>query len=70
MLLRKAEYEDTLAKKRIEYRLARESQLNNDNLRKQEESIKRQEDLKKATILYEHEMKVKIFFYKYFSKID
>jgi ATPase family AAA domain-containing protein 3A/B len=47
-----------LAKKRIEYRLGRESQLNQDNLRKQEESIKRQEDFKKATIQYEYEMKV------------
>ena len=33
--------------------------MNQENVNKQEESIRRQEEFKKATILYEHEMKVK-----------
>ena len=56
--LRKALYEDELAKKRIQLRLALERQSADENLKKQEESIRRQEDLRRATIMYEQEMRV------------
>ena len=45
--------------KRIQLRLFLEKQSQEDNLKKQEESIMRQEELRKATKMYEHEMKVK-----------
>ncbi|PAV63701.1 hypothetical protein WR25_07809 [Diploscapter pachys] len=53
----RAEYQDQLARKRQEEELASKARLQEDQLRKQEESVKRQEDLRKATI--EHELSLK-----------
>ena len=55
----KSRYDDYLAKERIQYRLQRERENNEENLKKQEESIQRQEAFKRATIEYEHQQKLK-----------
>jgi ATPase family AAA domain-containing protein 3A/B len=55
----KSQYDDKLAKQRIEYRLQRERQTNEDNLLKQEESLRKQESMKRATMEYEHQLKLK-----------
>jgi ATPase family AAA domain-containing protein 3A/B len=55
----KSRYDDYLAKERIQYRLQKERETNEENLRKQEESIQRQEAYKRATIEYEHQQKLK-----------
>ena len=55
----KSRYDDFLAKERIQYRLQRERETNEDNIKKQEESIQRQEAYKRATLEYEHQQKLK-----------
>ena len=55
----KSRYDDFLAKERIQYRLQRERETNEENLKKQEESIQRQEAYKRATMEYEHQQKLK-----------
>ena len=55
----KSRYDDYLAKERIQFRLQKERETNEENLRKQEESIQRQEAYKRATIEYEHQQKLK-----------
>jgi ATPase family AAA domain-containing protein 3A/B len=54
----KSRYDDQLAKERIEYRLRRERDVQDENLRQQEESIKKQEAMKRATLEYEHQLKL------------
>ena len=54
----KAEYEDFLAKKRIEYKLKREKENNDEILKRQEQSIIKQEKEKKDTLTHEHNLKV------------
>jgi ATPase family AAA domain-containing protein 3A/B len=55
----KSAYDDKLAKDRIQYRMQMERAANDENLRKQEESIRRQEALRQATLEYEHQNKLK-----------
>ena len=50
--LQRAEYQDQLARKRQEEELAAKARLQEDQLRKQEESVKRQEDLRKGMYFY------------------
>ncbi|XP_061639620.1 ATPase family AAA domain containing 3 [Phyllopteryx taeniolatus] len=50
----RAQYQDKLARQRYEDQLRQQQMLNEDNLRKQEESVQKQEAMRKATI--EHEM--------------
>ena len=54
----KALYEDNLAKERIEYRLKREKENNEQILKRQEESIRYQEEEKQKTLTHEHNLKV------------
>ena len=44
----RADYQDQLARKRAEDELAMKNQMQADQLRKQEESVKKQEDLRKC----------------------
>ncbi|CAI4224171.1 unnamed protein product [Auanema sp. JU1783] len=53
----RADYQDQLARKRAEEEVAMKAKLQEDSLRKQEESVKKQEALRKATI--EHELALK-----------
>ncbi|XP_034952643.1 ATPase family AAA domain-containing protein 3A homolog [Chelonus insularis] len=50
----RAQYQDSLARKRYEDQLAQQQRMNDENLRRQEESVAKQEAMRKATI--EHEM--------------
>ncbi|KAK0135840.1 ATPase family AAA domain-containing protein 3-A [Merluccius polli] len=50
----RAQYQDKLARQRYEDQLRQQQAINEDNLRKQEESVHKQEAMRKATI--EHEM--------------
>lgn len=50
----RAQYQDSLSRKRYEDQLSQQQQINNENLRRQEESVAKQESMRKATI--EHEM--------------
>lgn len=50
----RAQYQDQLARKRYDDQLAQQQRMNDENLRRQEESIAKQEAMRKATI--EHEM--------------
>ncbi|GAB1600476.1 ATPase family AAA domain-containing protein 3-like [Argonauta hians] len=52
----RAQYQDQLARKRYDEQLAQQARMNEENLKKQEESTARQEALKKATV--EHEADV------------
>jgi len=52
-----ADYQDILARRRYEDKLQQEAQVNEQNLKRQEESIARQEAMRKATI--DHEMKLR-----------
>ncbi|GAU98002.1 hypothetical protein RvY_09207 [Ramazzottius varieornatus] len=53
----RAAYQDQLARKRYDDQLAQQQRVNDENLRKQEESIQKQEALKRATI--EHELSLR-----------
>ncbi|XP_034441899.1 ATPase family AAA domain containing 3 isoform X2 [Hippoglossus hippoglossus] len=53
----RAQYQDKLARQRYEEQLRQQQILNDDNLRKQEESVHKQESMRKATI--EHEMELR-----------
>lgn len=68
----RAQYQDQLARKRYEEQLAQQQRVQDENLRKQEESVAKQEAMRRATIeheieakernklkLLEHEMRVK-----------
>ncbi|KAK4337352.1 hypothetical protein RND71_043622 [Anisodus tanguticus] len=55
----KAQYEDQLARKRYEDQLSQQKRTNEEILRKQEESILKQEQLKRKSIEYEAELKLK-----------
>jgi len=52
-----ADYQDILARRRNEDKLQKEAQLNEQTLRRQEESVQKQEAMRKATI--DHEMKLR-----------
>ncbi|GCB77681.1 hypothetical protein scyTo_0020020, partial [Scyliorhinus torazame] len=53
----RAQYQDKLARQRYDDQLRQQQLLNEDNLRKQEESVLKQESMRKATI--EHEMELR-----------
>uniref|UniRef100_A0A671TK58 ATPase family AAA domain containing 3A n=1 Tax=Sparus aurata TaxID=8175 RepID=A0A671TK58_SPAAU len=53
----RAQYQDKLARQRYEDQLRQQVTLNEENLRKQEESVQKQEAMRKATI--EHEMELR-----------
>ncbi|CAG5115121.1 unnamed protein product [Candidula unifasciata] len=55
----KAQYDDQLARKRYEDQLALQARMNEENLRKQEESIKKQEAIRIATMEKEAELRHK-----------
>ncbi|KAI4502404.1 hypothetical protein M0802_002316 [Mischocyttarus mexicanus] len=50
----RAQYQDQLSRKRYDDQLAQQQRMNDENLRRQEESVAKQEAMRKATI--EHEM--------------
>ncbi|KAH9514104.1 ATPase AAA domain-containing protein 3 [Bulinus truncatus] len=52
----KAQYDDQLARKRYEDQLAQQARMNEENLRRQEESVKKQEALRIATLEKEAEI--------------
>ncbi|XP_018417862.1 PREDICTED: ATPase family AAA domain-containing protein 3A isoform X2 [Nanorana parkeri] len=53
----RALYQDKLARQRYEDQLRQQQQMNEDNLRKQEESVQKQEAMQRATV--EHEMELR-----------
>uniref|UniRef100_A0A667YFH9 ATPase family AAA domain containing 3A n=1 Tax=Myripristis murdjan TaxID=586833 RepID=A0A667YFH9_9TELE len=53
----RAQYQDKLARQRYDDQLRQQQALNEENLRKQEESVQKQEAMRKATI--EHEMELR-----------
>ncbi|KAF4522045.1 hypothetical protein B566_EDAN010922 [Ephemera danica] len=53
----RAQYQDQLARKRYEDQLAQQTRVNEENLRRQEESVAKQESMRKATV--EHEMELR-----------
>uniref|UniRef100_A0A7N8XJZ7 ATPase family AAA domain containing 3A n=1 Tax=Mastacembelus armatus TaxID=205130 RepID=A0A7N8XJZ7_9TELE len=53
----RAQYQDKLARQRYEDQMRQQQALNEENLRKQEESVQKQEAMRKATI--EHEMELR-----------
>lgn len=53
----RAQYQDKLARQRYEDQLRQQHALNEENLRKQEESVQKQEAMRRATI--EHEMELR-----------
>ncbi|KAG9482314.1 hypothetical protein GDO78_011156 [Eleutherodactylus coqui] len=53
----RAQYQDKLARQRYEDQLRQQQMLNEENLRKQEESVQKQEAMRKSTI--EHEMELR-----------
>ena len=61
MAKEKSNYDDQLAKQRLEYKLQREKQNQEDIARNAEESIKKQEAMKRATMEYEHQLNVNFF---------
>ncbi|XP_046742993.1 ATPase family AAA domain-containing protein 3A homolog [Diprion similis] len=53
----RAQYQDQLARKRYDDQLGQQQRMNDENLRRQEESVAKQEAMRKATI--EHEMELR-----------
>ncbi|XP_022344766.1 ATPase family AAA domain-containing protein 3-like [Crassostrea virginica] len=53
----KAQYQDQLARRRYDDQLAQQARLQEDNLRKQEESVAKQEQMRKATLEHEFELR-------------
>ncbi|KAJ1144887.1 hypothetical protein NDU88_011181 [Pleurodeles waltl] len=53
----RAQYQDKLARQRYEEQLRQQQLLNEENLRKQEESVQKQEGMRRATV--EHEMELR-----------
>lgn len=53
----RAQYQDSLARKRYEDQLGQQQRMNDENLRRQEESVAKQEAMRKSTI--EHEMELR-----------
>lgn len=53
----RAQYQDQLARKRYDEQLVQQQRMNDENLRRQEESVAKQEAMRKSTI--EHEMELR-----------
>lgn len=56
----RANYNDQLARKRYEEQLLQQQKMNDENLRRQEESVAKQEAMRKATIEHEMELRSKM----------
>jgi ATPase family AAA domain-containing protein 3A/B len=57
----RAEYQDQLSRRRYEDQLLQQQRLQEDQLRKQEESVKRQEAMRKATVEHEMELRAQVW---------
>jgi len=55
----RAQYQDQLARKRYEDQLQQQRRVNEENLAKQEESVKKQEAMRRSTLEYEAELRHK-----------
>ena len=55
----RAQYQDQLARKRYEDQLVQQQRANDENLRKQEDSVAKQEAMRRSTIEHEMEMREK-----------
>ncbi|MCL4127524.1 UNVERIFIED_CONTAM: hypothetical protein GTU68_047170 [Idotea baltica] len=55
----KAQYQDQLSRKRYDDQLVQQQRMNEENLRRQEESVAKQEAMRKATIEHEMENRLK-----------
>ncbi|XP_070560731.1 ATPase family AAA domain-containing protein 3-A-like [Ptychodera flava] len=53
----RAQYQDQLARRRYEDQLKQQQMMNEENLRKQEESVNKQESMRRKTIEYEAELR-------------
>jgi len=53
----RAQYQDQLARKRYEDQLAQQREMNEENMRKQEESVQKQEAMRRATVEHESELR-------------
>lgn len=56
----RANYNDQLARKRYEEQLLQQQKMNDENLRRQEDSVAKQEAMRKATIEHEMELRSKL----------
>ncbi|XP_072175253.1 ATPase family AAA domain-containing protein 3-B-like [Diadema setosum] len=56
---RRAQYQDQLARKRYDDQLSQQKRMNEENLAKQEDSVKKQEAMRKSTMEYESELRLK-----------
>ncbi|XP_030842964.1 ATPase family AAA domain-containing protein 3-B-like [Strongylocentrotus purpuratus] len=56
---RRAQYQDQLARKRYDDQLSQQKRMNEDNLAKQEESVRKQESMKRSSMDYEAELRLK-----------
>ncbi|CAH1395391.1 unnamed protein product [Nezara viridula] len=56
----RAQYQDQLARKRYEDQLLQQTRMNEENLRKQEESVQKQEAMRRATIEREMELRSQV----------
>ncbi|XP_016381840.1 ATPase family AAA domain-containing protein 3-A-like [Sinocyclocheilus rhinocerous] len=57
VMMMRAQYQDKLARQRYDEQLRQQQLLNEENLRKQEESVQKQEAMRRATV--EHEMELR-----------
>ncbi|XP_071945632.1 ATPase family AAA domain-containing protein 3-like [Antedon mediterranea] len=55
----RAQYQDQLARKRYDDQLVQQKRMNDENLARQEDSVKKQENMRRATIEYEAELRHK-----------
>ncbi|XP_033097761.1 ATPase family AAA domain-containing protein 3-B-like [Anneissia japonica] len=55
----RAQYQDQLARKRYDDQLVQQKRMNDENLARQEESVKKQESMRRSTIEYEAELRHK-----------
>jgi len=53
----RAQFQDRLARKRYDDQLLQQKQMNDENLRQQEESVKKQEAMRRATVEHEAELR-------------
>ncbi|XP_022090065.1 ATPase family AAA domain-containing protein 3-like [Acanthaster planci] len=56
---KRAQYQDQLARKRYDDQLSQQRRMNEENLARQEESVKKQESMRRSTIEYEAELRHK-----------
>lgn len=56
---KRAQYQDQLARRRYDDQLAQQKRVNQENLQKQEESVQKQEAMRRSTIEYEADLKHK-----------